>query len=541
MIEHDVKWCLDNAASLSLKAFAVEYGFREKARANSRYKNILESRAFKSCPFQSELIREFEIWKGSTLERSFWAEIALNAKKQQVETLLESDGYDTAAHFSLQASLELRTRSSKDQPTRAKSQPTDEKPATSDRSISESSSNDSSFAPESCDSSSEEDLAYTARKTSFDYLVSTNRRDEVVSADCSVQWILSDGTNLSQSFIEKRNALIERCRRDKSKLSVQEQLALSGILLLDDRQQSDFLRNTDYVQACREMKLKYGQFADVENPSMHDVYKCIELIQNGDSSKVEDLLDTTNLPIRFKSILFSLSRTYGTSYSIKGANENTIIKDYLLPMLDSFFPNTEYSTTFAADKEIEESNNRFASIDPSLAKHVKKADYSIVHNATKYMLLTLEAKSCKQQHKSTTDLIKIGKYLKDIIDAAEIKGFKELKLVGLISSGEHVDAYLIAHDHDYIYTLYKLYTFHIPIDRTDIHRCIPAISIIPKLKNIVLASIDILNKPKGNTQAATLRRLETYHTPIALPEQKVKRVPNIQTSPEFRAARRKLF
>lgn len=117
MIEHDVKWCLDNAASLSLKAFAVEYGFREKARANSRYKNILESRAFKSCPFQSELIREFEIWKGSTLERSFWAEIALNAKKQQVETLLESDGYDTAAHFSLQASLELRTRSSKDQPT----------------------------------------------------------------------------------------------------------------------------------------------------------------------------------------------------------------------------------------------------------------------------------------------------------------------------------------------------------------------------------------------------------------------------------------
>lgn len=99
--------------------------------------------------------------------------------------------------------------------------------------------------------------------------------------------------------------------------------------------------------------------------------------------------------------------------------------------------------------------------------HVKKADYSTVHNATKYTLLNLEAKSCKQQHRSATDLIKIGKYSKDTIDAAEAKGFRGLQLVGLISSGEHVDAYLIAHDHDYIYTLYRLYTFHIPIDRID--------------------------------------------------------------------------
>lgn len=133
-------------------------------------------------------------------------------------------------------------------------------------------------------------------------------------------------------------------------MSVQEQLALSGILLLDDRQQSDFLSNAHYVQACREMKLKYGQFADAKDLSMHDVYKCVELIQNGDSSKVEDLLGSSHLSIRLKTILFSLNRTYGASYSIKGANENTIIKDYLLPILDPFFPNTEYSTSFACEK-----------------------------------------------------------------------------------------------------------------------------------------------------------------------------------------------
>ncbi|KAL7308071.1 hypothetical protein PS15m_011970 [Mucor circinelloides] len=121
-------------------------------------------------------------------------------------------------------------------------------------SLSESPSNDSSFAPEFSNSSSEEDTAYSVRKATFDYLVSTNPKDEIVSADCSVQWILSVGTNVTRSFIKERNKIIERCRRDKSKLSVQEQLALSGIFLLDDRQQSDFLNNAHHVQACREMK-----------------------------------------------------------------------------------------------------------------------------------------------------------------------------------------------------------------------------------------------------------------------------------------------
>ncbi|CEP18334.1 hypothetical protein [Parasitella parasitica] len=536
MAENEMEWCLDNAASLSLKAFAVEFGFQEKSRANNCYKNILKSHAFKSCPFQSKLIDQFESWKGSTFERTFWNEMALNGKRQRTEALLESDAYDTAAHFSLRASSELRaTRSSNDQTIRqAKLQ------FTSDRSVHESSSNDSSFAPESGDSSSEEDPAYSARKARFDYLVSTNSKDEVVLVDSSVQWILSDGFNVSRSFIEKRNTLTERCRSDKSKLSVQEQLALSGILLLDDRHQSDFLNNTHYFQACRDMKLKYGLLV-TEDQSMPDLYKCMGLIQKGESAKVDDLLDNSHIPIRFKTILFSLNRTYGTGYSIKDANENTIVKDCLLPILDPFFPNNEYSTTFAADKEIVQSNQRFAKMDPSLVDHVKKADYSIVHNTTKYTLLTLEAKSCKQKYKSATDLIKIGKYLKDTIDAAEKEGFADLRLVGLIASGDHVDVYIIAHDHDYIYTLYRLDTFHIPIDYTDIHRCIPAISIMPKLKNIVLSSIDVLNKPKKNLQTAALLHLETYHTPVALPGQKVKRVPNIQTSRKFQAARRKLF
>ncbi|OAD07172.1 hypothetical protein MUCCIDRAFT_107773 [Mucor lusitanicus CBS 277.49] len=129
-----------------------------------------------------------------------------------------------------------------------------------------------------------------------------------------------------------------------------------------------------------------------------------------------------------------------------------------------------------------------------------------------------------------------AKYLKETLDTAEEQGHTDLQLVALISSGEHVDACVLQHQYDYIYTLYRLYSFHLPIERTGIHRCIPAMSIILKLKQVVLTTTDILNKPAQHRQTASLRHLQTYHRPVALPEQKVKRVPGIRSSPGFKLA-----
>lgn len=206
-----------------------------------------------------------------------------------------------------------------------------------------------------------------------------------------------------------------------------------------------------------------------------------------------------------------------------------------MPMLDAVFPNDDYLTTYAADKEIKESAHRFVSMDPSLQKHAKKADYSVVHNQTKYALLAVEAKSC--QNHASTDLVKTGKYLKDLIDTAEAKGYQRLRLLGLVSRGEHISIYVVEHSHDFVYTMFKLDTLHIPVKYTDIHRALPAFEVLPRLKLIVDSNVDIINNPK---QPSVLKRIHTYHTPIALPGQRVKRLHN-KDSAEFKAARRRLF
>ncbi|OAD05682.1 hypothetical protein MUCCIDRAFT_79231 [Mucor lusitanicus CBS 277.49] len=111
----------------------------------------------------------------------------------------------------------------------------------------------------------------------------------------------------------------------------------------------------------------------------------------------------------------------------------------------------------AADKE---SCYRCLSLDPSLVKHAKKADYSIVHNATNYALLALEAKSC------SNDLVKTGKYLKDLINAAKASGYQGLQLLGLVSRGDEISIYIVEHSSDVLFTMFKLDTIYIPVSMT---------------------------------------------------------------------------
>lgn len=113
----DLAWCLGNTKTLSLESFATKFGYQDKNKANNRYKDILTSIAFKNNASVDYLFNAFENWKGSTFEKSFWEQVALNQKKRQIGAILQEDGYETASHFSLQAASELRTRSSNDLPS----------------------------------------------------------------------------------------------------------------------------------------------------------------------------------------------------------------------------------------------------------------------------------------------------------------------------------------------------------------------------------------------------------------------------------------
>ncbi|KAL0140134.1 hypothetical protein V8B55DRAFT_1504444, partial [Mucor lusitanicus] len=251
--------------------------------------------------------------------------------------------------------------------------------------------------------------------------------------------------------------MVQMCRNPTVKICDEHQLALSGILLLDIDQTLSILEHMDYLNAYKEMDSNYAKFtAGGHGAWIQDVYENLHLIRTAATASFNTCVNSSTLPFEVKSILHSLKRTYSRQYSIKGVNENTIIKDHLVPILDSFFPNDDYLTTYAADKEIAESSIRFTAIDPSLQKHAKKADYSVVHNPTKFALLTVEAKSCQNQSKSSSDVVKIGKYLKDLLDAAEAKGYQGLQLLGLVSRGDQINVYVVEHKYDCIYTMFKL-------------------------------------------------------------------------------------
>lgn len=164
---------------------------------------------------------------------------------------------------------------------------------------------------------------------------------------------------------------------------------------------------------------------------------------------------------------------YNIGYNTEQINEGSLVKDAIMPFLNNYFPNDPSFTTFGPDKEIFESKKRFTEIDPSLKKHVRKCDYSIVTNISKHLVFALESKSVPNQGKSKGDLLKMARYMKDTIDAIEDEGFESVPIVGMIASGLNWSCYVMEHKYDYLYTFYKIRNFFLPLNYHDIHRIIP--------------------------------------------------------------------
>ncbi|CAO3646802.1 unnamed protein product, partial [Mucor hiemalis] len=136
----------------------------------------------------------------------------------------------------------------------------------------------------------------------------------------------------------------------------------------------------------------------------------------------------------FPMVTFKIfsKRTFSPNYSTDSLNENTVIKDILVPFLDNTFSNTKKITAHAADKSISSSNSRFRKMDPSLLQQCKKADYSVVHNDSDLSLLVVEAKSYKANSKCKVDLVKMAKYMKEELQEAEKCGNAGVRLIGIM-------------------------------------------------------------------------------------------------------------
>ncbi|KAI7869488.1 hypothetical protein BDF14DRAFT_1781876 [Spinellus fusiger] len=323
---------------------------------------------------------------------------------------------------------------------------------------------------------------YRDQRTARDYLVSTNKQDSIKLLPEDSKWLLSS-FNISEEFINKRNSIVQECSGLDKNLKLDEELSLNCILLLDADFFSNILPTNVYEEVCVSMKEHYDKYKEKNNDLYaKEVFGFCLLLTQEKSDKVEKYIEESTLSFFIKTILFSLMNTYVKGYCIKDLDESTLVKDGIVSFLNPFFPNCKEYTTFGADKPIKESNTRFSKIDPSLSKHVKKADFSVVIR--------------KKKMKSKGDLVKISKYMKDTLDAIERDGYSNVSIVDMVFSGDSVSTYVMEHKHDYVYTFYKQGRFYIPSDHHDIFRIVPVFSILGQLKNIVMESAKKLSCQK---------------------------------------------
>ncbi|KAI8146795.1 hypothetical protein BJV82DRAFT_397849 [Fennellomyces sp. T-0311] len=104
----DVNWCIANADNLTLRRFAEQFNYTNKHSANQRYSHILSSTAFKKCQNSTQLLTEFNVWKGSLEEVTFWGDYAINQEKLAADYALRCEGIKTAKQYAVEASEELR-------------------------------------------------------------------------------------------------------------------------------------------------------------------------------------------------------------------------------------------------------------------------------------------------------------------------------------------------------------------------------------------------------------------------------------------------
>ncbi|KAL0081271.1 hypothetical protein J3Q64DRAFT_1757405 [Phycomyces blakesleeanus] len=175
-------------------------------------------------------------------------------RRKQIGAQLQIDGYITAAHFSLQAASELRRTPSFDNlPLKAKKYvktshglqeelfSANSPEHLDDLAVSSSQQHESqpnSFTDTSTDSYIDEgDISDDSQSVEagdvFDFLSTTEGVYDVSVPSITKSWKVVSGFNVSESFLQYRETCIEKAKTHRN-LETHEELALSGIMLIDD-------------------------------------------------------------------------------------------------------------------------------------------------------------------------------------------------------------------------------------------------------------------------------------------------------------------
>lgn len=357
----------------------------------------------------------------------------------------------------------------------------------------------------------------------------------------SVRW-LAKGYDVSNAFFKYRDFAISKAE-DSKNLNKHEQLALDGIMLIDNQFHNtdvvDFEKVDDILDDINRVEYfvhdpiqpqklpTLSSFAfDMANKKINSdkIFNDIRRYEPGhdDNSPLCDVLK-------------SLANTFCADFSTNDLNEATLVHDTIDIFLKAYFPNTTLMKSIGADSMIKVSSERFSRLDPSLSSCGKRADFSVVSNKSNHLLFTLEAKANKTKY--IDDLIKLCRELKDSIKSIHDGGYAGIPLCGIVMKGSSCDVYVMDHKYDGLYRVVLLKRFHLPRDCYDMNQLVSIFPLFDKLKSIVGTSARMLR----NSPVAAARIPEdivSMHTSIIV--RAPKRSLDIN-DPNVRNARRRLF
>jgi hypothetical protein len=171
-----------------------------------------------------------------------------------------------------------------------------------------------------------------------------------------------------------------------------------------------------------------------------------------------------------RTLLTNLAQKYD-GLLVDDMNEDTFVKSRVDPIMAAFFKNEDdiiidgCSTTLASS---ETSRKRF---DPSLRGKMADITVSLKEENSINNLIIMEVKP-PAKAKDDVDLLKMANMMKNSIDCIHTKGLTSIGLcvMGVIVEGYRCDLYVMDLDNTFLYRLFKLGTFYIPVDRYDFGR-----------------------------------------------------------------------
>ncbi|KAL1931534.1 hypothetical protein VTP01DRAFT_9677 [Rhizomucor pusillus] len=321
---------------------------------------------------------------------------------------------------------------------------------------------DGTFIPDDL-SSSESVCTVTARPrvSLYDYLVGAGALTYTEPED-AVRVDSSSDADLTGAFQSYRDRVVSAAREYRV-LSMAQWLALNFILLVSNSPRFTGNVETEILEIALKAVRKEQGLELVEDT---DILWCQKLNQAARCSRddAKEILaqwerdgNDSVSSRRYRDVYRELLKAYSDGYDTSQVNEDTYVKDTLVPILRTYFENSSLITTAGV---IRGSRVRRQAVEP--LSEGRKADFS-VHSCDEDDSQVLLLVECKPPSTAGSDDLTTS--MNEAIKA----GADDLhvQVCGIVCHGHRCDVFAMDLQYHGMYRMKHLNTFFIPVDHTD--------------------------------------------------------------------------